>query len=445
MIKNPFAGYNPNNPFGADAMKRTRNLFGVHTTPREWKHGARDIPFGKGAATVHVGGAAGDDSNDGESWITAKETIQGAVDVADPWTEIFIKAGTYAENVVIADDTVHLVGQSRKSVVIRPGSGSPLTVSGDGVAVRGVTLYNSGVDYCASVTGDWLLMDDVGLDGVLGASGIDLEASSHTRLNELYAVNSTMSSVIYATGASEYFTISNCKFDLGYASTGFVMYLSGASKSEIINNDIGSMTYGVWLTSGCDEVSVTHNNFIGNDYAFNTLSSSCLFRENFYDDHTNIDNGHGIATEPYITNEGDIDLRPVVARNGWDTVRLLRLLLRKKTAVQTTAAATDANGLAWVDLKTITPTTSDVELYQFKMTTAGSWGGNAKYRVIIGSTKVYPFPNDKIVTSGVLESFVFPINVQINETCKIQFRSSSSGDGAGDTLTLDQLDYATVL
>lgn len=123
----------------------------------------------------------------------------------------------------------------------------------------------------------------------------------------------------------------------------------------------------------------------------------------------------------------------------------MRNLLRKKTAVQVTQAATDANGTAWVDLKSIAPTTSDIELYQLKMTVAGSWAGTAKYRIIVGSTKVYPFPADKNITSGTLETFVFPINIQIDETCKIQFRSDNAGDGAGDTVALNQLDYATVL
>jgi len=123
----------------------------------------------------------------------------------------------------------------------------------------------------------------------------------------------------------------------------------------------------------------------------------------------------------------------------------MRTLLRKKTAAQTTAAATDANGTAWVDLKTLAPSTSDVELYRLKLTTAGAWAGTAKYRIIIGATKVYPFPADKNITSGTLESFIFPINVQINETAKLQFRSDNAADGAGETVALNQLDYATVL
>ena len=86
MFRNPFRAFDFSRPFGAAAMKSSRNLFGTHTTPREWKHGARDIPFGMGAMSLYVDGTDGSDSNDGESWKTAKKTIQEAVDTADSWT-----------------------------------------------------------------------------------------------------------------------------------------------------------------------------------------------------------------------------------------------------------------------------------------------------------------------------------------------------------------------
>ena len=202
---------------------------------------------------------------------------------------------------------------------------------------------------------------------------------------------------------------------------------------------------GISVSSCGSYNTIFHNNLIDNTkHLYDSGSPDSSYFENYYSNHTNIDNGFGIATEPYAFT-GGTDLRPVVCLNGWNSVSILRSLLRKKTAAQTTQAATNANGTAWVDLKTLTPTTSDIELYQVKMTTAGSWAGTAKYRIIVGSTKVYPFPADKSITSGTLESFIFPINIQINETAKLQFRSDNAADGAGDTVTLNQLDYATVL
>lgn len=120
-------------------------------------------------------------------------------------------------------------------------------------------------------------------------------------------------------------------------------------------------------------------------------------------------------------------------------------ILRKNIAVRTTAIATDANGTSWVDLKTIAPTTACLELHRVKMTVAGTWAGTAKYRIIVEGVKVYPFPADKNIDSGNIEDFIFPLNVQVNETMIVQFRSNNAADGAGDTVTLDQLDYNEVL
>jgi hypothetical protein len=320
MIKNPLAGFDLSNPFGTDAMKRSRNLFGVHTTPRDWKHGARDIPFGMGAASLHVDGTDGDDSNDGESWITAKKTIQEAVGAADSWTQIFIKAGTYAENVTIATDTISLIGQSRDEVDIHPTSGVALTVPADTVTITNLSLY-AAQTYCAILSGENLTLDTIRLNGAAEKLGIELTTPNHTTLNNIYASNSNLATAITATGTAKYLTISNSKFNLTHGAPGYSIYLSKTSKSRVFNNDIGAMSggsgYGMWIVDDCSDLSIFHNNFIGNNTQVHEGGGTriSLF-ENFYDDHSNVDNGFGIAKAPYAYT-GGTDPRPVVCRNGW--------------------------------------------------------------------------------------------------------------------------------
>ena len=411
----------------------------------------RDLNVAKrGATSLYVDGTNGSDTFTGESWRQALATIQGAVDVADPWTQIFIKAGTYAENVIIDTDSISLIGQSRDSVNIHPtATADALKVSSDGVVIRRLSLFGPNYTNCASLSGEHLLLDDLLLDGESSSSGIRLTTPNFTTINNIYASNANLSEAISSFDSAAYITISNCKFNLtAPVAEACVIYMSTLSKSRIFNNDIGAMPdargYGLRLLSSCADVTVFHNNFISNTTQVKNESSTCKVFENFYNDHTNVDNGFGIATEPYAYT-GGTDPRPVVCRDGWNSVSILRSLLRKKTATQTGAAATDASGTSWVDLKTIAPTTSDIELYRLKLTTAGTWAGTAKYRIIVGSTKVYPFGDDKDIDTGVLEDLIFPINIQINETCKIQFRSDNTGDGAGETVTLNQLDYATVI
>ena len=440
MFTNPFAKYNPfKGPFGA-AMKRSRNLFGTHTTPREWKHGARDIPFGMGAASLYVDGTDGHDSNDGESWKTAKATIQEAIDTADSWTQIYVAADTYAENVLIPTTKrdLALIGESRDTVIIHPTDGYPLRIQAPNTAVHNCSLFLEEITkYCAYVQSDRCLLDTINVDGVANSSGIKFHGSEGTILRRLYAVNSNLIRAVDTTGTASHIEISDCIIDI---SGSYGIYFDSISKSKIFDNNVNVTGYCVYLAVAATDNAVFHNCLVDpRDHGTNNT-----FFENFYSGHTNINNGHGCATEPF-TFTNNTDPRPAICCNCWNANGIFRTLLRKKTAAQTTQAATNANGTTWVDLKTIAPTTSDIELYQLKMTVAGTWAGNAKYRIIIGTTKVYPFPADKNISTGVLESLIFPINIQINETAKIQFRSDNAGDGAGDTVTLDQLDYATVL
>jgi len=439
MFKNLFAGYSFGSPFGATAMKSSRNLFGTHTTPRTWKHGARDIPFGMGAASLYVDDTDGNDSNDGESWLTAKKTIQAAVDAADSWTQIFVKAGTYAENVLITNNTTHLIGENRATTIITPAIAHVLDLSGDNCIVSGFTLKtNAALVASCNVDGNRNTVLDCILDASVSYAFGIIGGGDYNIIHHIRAESANMGNV--------------CSFDgdewevhsIWTDNTNFGIYLYG-DYHRIHDNEIrNSNSEGIRLRNTATNCSVYHNNLIGNTVQVKDEGSGNKLFENFYDDHTNVDNGFGIATAPYAYSSGT-DHRPVVVRNGWNSISILRSLLRKKTAAQTSQAATNANGTAWVDLKSIAPTTSDIELYRLKMTTAGSWAGTAKYRIIVGSTKVYPFPADKNIDTGVIEDLIFPINVQINETAKIQFRSDNAADGAGETVALNQLDYATVL
>jgi len=440
MFKNPFAGFDFSSPFAT--RQRSRNLFGSHTTPRDFKHGARDIPFGMGAKSLYVDGTDGHDSNDGESWITAKVTIQEAVDTADSWTQIFIKAGTYAENVFLgtAKRGITIIGESRDAVIIHPTDGYPFWTQADDTSLSNVSLFLEEITkYGGYVQGaDRCILDTINVDGVAFSSGIRLYSAEGATLRRLYAVNSNLIRAVDTPGVTSYIEISDCIIDI--AGT-YGIYFDNISKSKIFNNDVNVAGYCIYTAAAASNNSIFHNNMMDpRDYGSNNS-----FFENFYSGHTNIDNGFGIATEPFTFTNGAEDLRPVICRNGWNSVSILRSLLRKKTAAQTTQAATNANGIAWVDLKSIAPSTSDVELYRLKLTTAGAWVGTAKYRIIVGATKVYPFPADKNIASGTLESFIFPINIRINETAKLQFRSDNAADGAGETVALNQLDYATVL
>jgi len=422
-------------------LMRGRHLFGDFTTPRDFKHGARDLPFGMGALSVYVDAINGHDSNDGESWKTAVATIQEAVDIAEPWTQIFIKSGTYAESVVVDTENISLIGADKATTVLS-GTEYTLLISSNHCSIQSLQSKVNTANYSAvRITGDDCIIKDCVVDAtpaLAGTIGV-IFVGDHAEISNV----SVSSDITYIglTLQGDYLKVHDCEV---YGCT-HGLDLSG-NYGTICDNTVMSCTRGISVLLGVatGNAVIYHNNLINNTTQAQTDTPQSIWIENFYSDHTNINNGFGIATKPYpFTN--DIDLSPVVTVNGWNLVSLQRSLLRKKTAAQASQAATDANGIDWVDLKTIAPTISDIELYRLKLTTAGSWAGTAKYRIIVGTTKVYPFPADKDISTGVLESFIFPINIQINETAKIQFRSDNAADGAGETVALTELDYATVL
>ena len=316
MFKNPFASFDFSSPFGTAAMKRSRSLFGTHTTPREWKHGARDIPFGMGAASLHVGGTDGSDSNDGESWKTSKATIQEAVDTADSWTQIFVKAGTYAENVFIGTTKrgITLIGESRDSVIIHPPDSYPIWTQAAETTLLNLSLFAEEIGKPGGYVqaADHCIFSNINVDGGTWARGITLAGAGSATIRKLYAVNSNLYQAVTLSGAATNVEISDCIINLAAGTYG--ISAENISESKIFHNDITVLAFSFTIAAASTNNSIFHNNLDSTtprDYGTNNT-----FFENFYSGHSNVDNGFGIAKAPYAYT-GGTDPRPVVVRNGW--------------------------------------------------------------------------------------------------------------------------------
>ncbi|MBA7637529.1 hypothetical protein ES703_45174 [subsurface metagenome] len=99
-----------------------------------------------------------------------------------------------------------------------------------------------------------------------------------------------------------------------------------------------------------------------------------------------------------------------------------------------------------LDKSTITKPT---KICGFKVTVAGTWAGKAQVRITDGAgTKIFPFQDqyelDTEFTSGTQVIFNFPVVVPVADGYKFQFRSTEAGDGAGETLQLNNLDVIEV-
>jgi len=274
----------------------------------------------EGWTTYYVDGENGNDANNGLRWETAFKTIQHAVDVAESWAKIYVKGGTYVENVTIEKNFISIFGESRETVIVAPTSGNPLTISGNSCLIDSLFLQApSAGDWCIYVTGNYETIQNSKFDGEDDSGCISLNGSDRSVIKNNYISNDKFIEGIRVIGACSYLEISHNIFNITKFGQAYIIYLESVSKSKIFENDLGSLSGGIGIFLDADTYNNTifHNNFLGNGIQVDYGGVNNSFFENFYDDHTNVDNGFGIATEPYSFSGGGSDPRPVVCRNGW--------------------------------------------------------------------------------------------------------------------------------
>lgn len=304
-----------------------RQFFHQYTTPRDWKKGARDVPFGLGAKTLYVDGDNGNDHNDGLSWKTAFKTIQHAIDEADSWTNIYVRDGTYVESVEVSASKkgISIFGESSTGTIIQAADVSPaLDVKGEKFhgqsfhckSFNDASLYSI---YCYYA--DFFSLFDVRssgpgedplnlkiyssknflIDKFVSSGTIGINISSCPQILPLPAIVNCYfdgSCLNIANQNSNYIIVSNCHFVNANSTYGAVRFYSSASGDEPKYN------------------LVTHCNFINcaKSIVVHDAPDNYVL-ENYYSSHSNIDNGFGIATEPFVDDL--TDPRPVVIPAGW--------------------------------------------------------------------------------------------------------------------------------
>ena len=285
--------------------REKQKLFGRDTTPREFKKGARDIPFGMGAKSLYVDGATGHANNDGESWATAMATIQAAVDAASVWTDIFIRAGTYAETVQINEQKINLIGERRASVIIAPTSGTALTVSADYCNVSAITAQTTVGDNSILISGSRSILDHIAVQSKnLYCTG------NWNEIRQIW-IKTAVADAISIAG--EYLKVHHCLIDGAY--TGILA--GDADYCEIYENEIKNCSVtGIKLQADASNNSIYHNNLIDNATQVEDAGTDNEWFENFYNDHTTDADYSGVCDTAYSFTTG-YDRHPCSSRNGW--------------------------------------------------------------------------------------------------------------------------------
>ena len=116
---------------------------------------------------------------------------------------------------------------------------------------------------------------------------------------------------------------------------------------------------------------------------------------------------------------------------------------------QETAPATDVSGTTWKDLLDRSSIIRPTRIVGFKVTRGGTWAGRARLRVVDGAgTKIFPHQDEYVEDTDFFDASLavlnVPVTIPVANGYKLQFRSSDAADGAGETLTLNQLDVIEV-
>jgi parallel beta-helix repeat protein len=210
-------------------------------------------------------------------------TIQSAVDAASPGDTVYVRAGTYHENVQV-NEPVSLVGESPQDTVIDGGDvQSVIVVSADNVSITGFTMTE----------------DQPGSRG--GWDYADIELSG--------AGCSIFGNVLTDSFAG--------------------VYLSGsANDNNIVGNQITNNDYGVYIgSSACDNVFY-HNNFVNNTQQVvcgpltNTWDDGYPSGGNYWSDYAGADSlsgpyqnrtgSDGIGDTPYYIGSNNTDNYPLM-------------------------------------------------------------------------------------------------------------------------------------
>ncbi len=275
----------------------------------------------KGYTALYVR-SDGNDAANGLTWDTALRTISEALDRAEPWTTIFVYPGTYEEEVVISTPDISLISPASDSTFIRAGEDKiPLTIE-EGVTNCNIINFTVEASKTPDNTGAIELKGTrcVLKNIVVGNDGWNIHVSGNSnKISNISAISHAYASVIYISG--NYNQVYGNVLSGGSQCQYGIVLVSGSSYNIIHDNyisyfKIDGLGSGIIIFSGATQNVIYHNNFFDNDANIKNYDLSSVIYENYYADHSNIDNGAGIATEPYTFTDG-VDQRPMAQIDGW--------------------------------------------------------------------------------------------------------------------------------
>jgi nitrous oxidase accessory protein len=270
-------------------------------------------------------------------------SIQEAIDSASEGDTVYVKEGTYHENVVV-NKSLSLVGENVDTTIIdgAPSEGYriPIKIQCDNVSVSGFKLLYGyagitvgEVKHC-NISGNRIAGGQHGIKlfgtsysnitenylELIGLSGaIQLSASNYNLVTENYITSCTEGIQIWQHSTNNTVTentITKCDdiaIRLQYADNNTV------ARNYVSNSRLGTTIYVA------NNNTITHNSYVNNTeqlpsgdwewYAktFGYNGSVNIINQNYYSDYNGTDgNGDGLGDTPYIINDENQDPYPLM-------------------------------------------------------------------------------------------------------------------------------------
>lgn len=261
--------------------------------------------------------------------------IQEAINKVPSGSTIFVRNGTYNENVVV-NKTVTLIGENMEGAIVDSLKfGTVINVTAGNVSISNFTVRNSGLDEIDSgIRLEMSTGNTIARNRIVGNTiGVSLFSSSNNAVQDNDVVSSGLHGIyLYSSDTS---TISNN--NVSSKSYGISLYSS--NNDMISNNTVQSSTYvGINLYSSVNNVFTSntimssnfagmvfysnnntfyHNNFINSTNQFSIQSGQNVWDNgaegNYWSNYTRQDsNQDGIGDVHYSVGDGDQDNYPLM-------------------------------------------------------------------------------------------------------------------------------------
>jgi parallel beta-helix repeat protein len=214
-----------------------------------------------------------------QSAINATETLDGHT--------IFVKAGTYYENVVISK-SLTLIGEGQRSVIDGKKTGTVVYVNANNVTITGFTIRNSSdwpgigiwldwISYC-NIMNNNIINNGIGIrihhstyNTIMGNNitdneqGIYFDSSSNNIISGNNIATNTWEGVMLV------YSDNNIIHGNSILSNQYGIYFGGSDTNNVSVNNIVNNEYGVFIGQSLNN-TICHNNFINNTQQAHTFS-----------------------------------------------------------------------------------------------------------------------------------------------------------------------------